>query len=62
MVLSGMLEHEILSRFVLRRNLHKWGLVNDSTGHLEYVVLPPWVKDPGEVLKVGTTSESRQSR
>lgn len=28
MVLSGMLEHEILSKFVLRRNLFRWGVIN----------------------------------
>ena len=44
--MSGMLEHEILTKFVLRRNLYRWGVINDKSGHLEYVILPPWVKDP----------------
>lgn len=52
MVMSGMLEHEILSRFVLRRNLHRWGVINGKSGYLEFVILPPWVKDPEELLKV----------
>lgn len=44
MALSGMLEHEILSKFALRKNYQKWGSISEKTGYLEYVIFPPWVK------------------
>lgn len=34
MALAGMLEHEILSKFALRKNPNRWGLVNSMTTHL----------------------------
>jgi hypothetical protein len=50
-VMSTLSEHEMLCRFGLRKNHLKWGTVNFSTKYLEFVVLPPWVKETEELTR-----------
>ncbi len=50
MMMSKICEHEMISRFVLRRNLAKWGKVDSDKRYLVYCMLPSWVKNPVEEL------------
>jgi hypothetical protein len=50
-VMSSLSEHEMLCRFGLRKNHTKWGTVNFTTNYLEFVLLPPWVKETEELTK-----------
>ena len=45
LAMSGILEHEMLSKFLLRKKLDHWGTINTKTNYLEYVILPQWVRD-----------------
>lgn len=49
MLMSRLCEGESLSRFMLRRELARWGKVGKS-GYLEFCLLPPWVREPEEPL------------
>ncbi len=51
--MSRICEHELISRFVLRRNTNKWGKIDVEKGYIIYCMLPPWVKNPVEGLDRG---------
>lgn len=50
LLMSKLCEHEALSRFLLRRCAGKWGRSAEN-GYFQFVLLPPWVRDPEELLQ-----------
>lgn len=50
MIMSKICEHELVSKYILRRNLQKWKLHDTKKGYIVYCLLPSWVKGPVEKL------------
>lgn len=48
--MSKICEHEMISKYLLRRNLNKWNFNDKQKGYIVYCLLPNWVKNPTEKL------------
>lgn len=50
LMMSKICEHEMISKYLLRRNLNKWNFNDKQKGYIVYCLLPNWVKNPTEKL------------
>ncbi len=48
MMMSKICEHEMMCKYLLRRNISKWGVHHVEKGYIVYCILPNWVKNPVE--------------